>query len=81
MFIYCTSGFIVRFLPVKNDERWAALHGHHGEVGGGYAGRTSHILIIALLIREVSERGGDGARLVWRLICLVDHMGSWRRVQ
>ncbi len=79
--IYHTSGFIVGFLPVQNNEGWAALHSNHSEVGGRYAGRTSHILITALLIGEVSEGGGDRARLIWLLIGLVDHMGSCRQVQ
>lgn len=79
--IYRTSGFIVRFLPVKNDKRRAALHSNHSKVGGRYAWRTSHILITALLIREVGEGGGDRARLIWFLIRLVDHMGSWRQIQ
>ncbi len=77
----CTSGFIVRFLPVKNNKRRAALNSNHSEVGGRYTGRTSHVLITALLIREVCEGGGDRARLIWLLIRLVDHMGSCRRVR
>lgn len=76
-----TSGFVVRFLPVKNDERRAALHSDHSEVRRRYAGRTSHVLITSLLIREVSEGWGDGARLIRLLIGLVDHMGGYRQVQ
>lgn len=48
-----TCGFIVRLLPVKNDERGAALHGNHGEVGRRDARRTGHIQIVGLLVREV----------------------------
>lgn len=81
VYTYRTSGFIVRFLPVKNDERRAALHSNHSEVGGWYARRPSHVLIAAILIREVSEGGGDRARLIWLLVRLVDHMGSCGRVQ
>lgn len=76
-----TSGFIVRFLPVKNDKRRAALHSDHSEVRRRYAGRTSHVLITSLLIREVSKGWGDGARLIGLLIGLVDHMGGYGQVQ
>lgn len=74
-----TSGFIVRFLPVKNDEWRAALHSNHSDIGRRYARRTGHILIVAIVVREVSEGGGDRARLIWLLICLVDHMGSYKK--
>lgn len=71
-----TSGFIVRFLPVEDDEGRAAFHCNHGDVGWRRAGRTGHILIAAFLIREVSHGGSDGAWLIWLLICLVDDMWS-----
>lgn len=71
-----TSGFIVRLLPVDNDERRAALHGHYSDVGGGQARRRCHILIAALLIGEVSEGWGDGARLLWLFVRLVHHVRS-----
>lgn len=71
-----TSGFVVGFLPVKNDKGRATLHGDHSDVGWRQAGRTGHILIAAFLIGEVSEGGGDRAWLFWRLIRLVDDVGS-----
>lgn len=72
------SCFIVGLLPVENDERRASLDGDHGQVGGGHARRTGHILITAILVGEVGEGGGDGARLVMLFIRLVDHMGSYK---
>lgn len=74
--IYCTSCFIVGLLPVENDERRASLDGDHRQVGGGNARRAGHILITAILVGEVSEGGGDGARLVVLFIRLIDHMRS-----
>lgn len=74
---YCTSGFIVRLLPIKNDKRWAAFYSHHSDIGGWYTGWTSHIQISALLIiMEVCEGGGDRAWLIWPFICLIDHIGT-----
>lgn len=79
--VYTTSGIIVRFLPVENDKRRAALHGHHSEVGGGDAGRTGHVLIPTLLVREESEGRGDGARLIRLFVRLVYHVRSCRQEQ
>lgn len=74
-----TCGFVVRFLPRKNDERVAALHGNHGDVGRRDTRRTGYIQIVGFFIGEVTEGGGDGARLLWPLICLVDDMRSCGR--
>lgn len=49
-----TCGFVVRFLPVKNDEGGAALHGNHGEVGRRDARRTGHVEIVGIFFREVT---------------------------
>lgn len=74
-----TCGFVIWFLPVKNDEWGAALHGNHGEVRRRDMRRTGYVQIIAFFVGEVSEGGGDGARLLWLLICLVDDMRSCGR--
>lgn len=67
-----TGGVIVGFLPVQDDERWASLHRHHGEVGGRSLWRSRHIRLAGFVFREVVEGGGDGARLVRLLARLVD---------
>lgn len=72
-----TCCFIIGFLPVENNEGGASFHGYNSEVGWGCSWRVGDILFSTLLLRKVTQRGGDGAGLIWLLICLIDHMWSW----
>lgn len=68
----CTSGVIVGFLPVQDDEGRATFHCHHGEVGRRTLGSSCDIYLPRFVFREVVEGGSDGAGFVWFLARLVD---------
>lgn len=74
-----TSGLIVGFLPVQDDEGGATFHRHHGEVGGRRLGWRSHVGLSGFIFGEVVERRGDGARLVRFLARLVDDVRGFGR--
>lgn len=69
-----TSGVIVWFFPVQDDEGWASFYRHHSKVGWWGTGRRSHVHLARFVFWEVVEGGGDGARLVGFLARLVDDM-------
>lgn len=69
-----TGGVVVRFFPVQDDEGGTSFHRHHGEVRRGSAWWRSHVGLARLVLGEVVEGGGDGARLVRFLARLVDDM-------
>lgn len=73
-----TCCLIICFLPIKNNEWGASFHGYNSEVGRGCSWRVGDILFSSLLLREVTQRGGDGAGFIWLLIRLIDHMWSWK---
>lgn len=72
-----TCGFVVGFIPVKDDEGGTTFHSDHGKVRRRRTGRTGHCGFPSFILWEITQRLGDGAWLIWFLIRFIHHVRSW----